>query len=117
MTLALPKPLKSDRKRGEMDTSDLVLAKRHFPRSGDYKAWVRSQRCLLHWFSRCDGDVEAAHMQRGGASIKGSDFSCVPLCGRNHHRLLDGNSLDWEVMCFLWKAAWELLHAWHRKGQ
>lgn len=116
MTLSLPKPTKLDRKPVKIDTSDLPLSKAHHPRSADYRAWVRSHRCLLHWFSRCEGDVEAAHLQRGGTSMKGSDYSCIPLCGRRHHPLLDGNSLDFEVEKFLWMKAWELLHEWHRRS-
>lgn len=111
----LAKPTKADRRRVNFDTSELPLAKANHPRSGEYKAWIRTHRCLLYWFSLCEGPVEAAHLQRGGISIKGSDYSCIPLCGLRHHRLLDGNSLDWEVMAFLWMKCWQLLHGWHRR--
>lgn len=114
--LALPKPSRADRVRTTIDTSDLAIAKQHHPRSGEFRAWVRTHRCLLHWFSSCEGPVEAAHLQRGGTSIKGSDYSCIPLCGLRHHRLLDGNSLDHEILAFLWMKAWELLHEWHRRN-
>lgn len=115
MTLALPKPTKEDRKRAHFDTSDMPLAKQHFDRDGIYRAWVRGHRCLLHWMTKCEGETEAAHMQRGGRGIKGSDYSCIPLC-QKHHRLLDGNSLDFEVEKFLWQRAWEFL-AQHMRSQ
>jgi hypothetical protein len=114
---ALPKPSKYDRKRTRIDTTDLVLPKSHFDRDANYRAWIREHRCLLHWFSRCNGPVEAAHLQRGGLAEKGSDYSCIPLCGLNHHRLLDGNSLDHEIEKFLWQKAWFLLNEWRRREE
>ena len=116
MTLLLPKPTREDRKRAAIDTSELALSKRHFERDAEYRAWIRTHRCLLHWFSRCEGPVEAAHLQRGGRSLKGSDLSCIPLCGLRHHRLLDGNSLDHEITAFLWMKCWELLCQWIRRS-
>jgi hypothetical protein len=115
VSLALPKPTKDDRKRANFDTSDMPLAKHHFDRDAQYRAWIRGHRCLLAWMSKCEGSVEAAHLQRGGRSIKGSDYSCVPLCAKRHHALLDGNSLDFEVEKFLWMRAWEFL-AQHMRG-
>lgn len=117
MSLKFEKPRRDDRRRSHVDTSDMPLAKKHFDRSGLYKAWIRSHRCLLFWYSRCEGDVEAAHLQRGGASIKGSDYSCIPLCGRNHHKLLDGNSLDFEIERFLWQQCWQFLVDWMRRSE
>ena len=114
MTLAFEKPRKEDRKRANFDTSDMPLSKSHFDRSAAYRTWIRGHRCLLHWMTGCSGAIEAAHMQRGGRGIKGSDLSCIPLCPV-HHRLLDGNSLDWEVTAYLWSKTWEFL-AQHLRG-
>lgn len=116
MTL-LPKPQKNERRRANLNTADMPFSKSHFDRSGDYKAWIRTHRCLMFWYSPCEGAVESAHMQRGGRSIKGSDYSCIPLCGRNHHKLLDGNALDFEVEKFLWMRCWEFVVEWMRKGR
>lgn len=123
MTLAFPKPQREDRpKRGEgMDTHDLALPKAHFLRDGDYKAWIRSQRCLL---PKYDGgckaigerrDTEAAHLEHGGKGVKGSDASCIPLCP-THHDQLDSEVLPWQVVASLWKSAWRLREEWNRKG-
>jgi hypothetical protein len=117
MTLRFEKPRKEDRKRANFDTSDMPLAKFHPDRSGDYKAFIRTHRCLLHWYTPCEGPVEAAHMQRGGKSIKGSDYSCVPLCAMRHHKLLDGNSLDFEIVAWLWQKTWEFAVNWFRRTE
>lgn len=60
------------------------------PRSEKYKAFIREQPCLLLdcGMGPCDGDVVPHHSASGGMSIKGSDFSCLPLCN-NHHHLMD----------------------------
>jgi hypothetical protein len=114
--LAYPKPTKESRRKANIDTSDLAISKRHFDRDADYRAWIRTHPCALRWMRDCIGDVEAAHLDRGGRGIKGSDLSCLPLCGKRHHKLLDGNSLDWEVTAYLWRRAWELLAEWTRKA-
>jgi hypothetical protein len=117
MAYGIPKPRKEDRKRANFDTSDMPYAKSHFDRDGEYRAWIRTHRCLLYWLSPCVGEVEAAHLERGGRGIKGSDYSCVPLCGKKHHKLLDGNSLDFEVEKFLWAKAWEFLAQRYRRSE
>lgn len=112
--LAFEKPKKSDRRRVAFDTSDLAIPKHHYAVDARYRAYIREHRCILHTLGKCEGAVEAAHMQRGGRGIKGSDYSCVPLCGKRHHPLLDGNSLDHEVEKFLWMKAWEFYAEWVR---
>jgi hypothetical protein len=116
--MMLPKPTREDRRRSKIDTSELMLSKEHPDRSGEYKAWIRTHRCILHWLSPCehfDGKVEAAHMDKCGRGIKGSDLSCIPLC-RRHHGALDTNTLDWQIVAFCWMKAWELLAEWHRRA-
>src|SRR5690348_16186955 len=64
-------------------------------RSWKYRAWVRSLPC-----AGCGSNysVEAAHTgSDGGASMKASDYSCIPLCTDCHtmapdsyHRHPDG---------------------------
>jgi hypothetical protein len=59
------------------------------PRSEPYKAFIRSLPCTLQgMFCQCNGDVAPHHTDGGGMSLKGSDFSCVPLC-HAHHLLMD----------------------------
>lgn len=112
--MLLPKPTKEDRKRARLDTTDLALPKSHFDRDSTYRAWVRLRACLMKWEGRCEGNIEAAHLMRGGRGIKGSDYSYIPLC-QGHHRLLDGNSLDFEVLAYLWMRCWELREEYRRR--
>ena len=54
-------------------------------RSEAYRRWIASQPCMI-----CGNpETQAAHTERGGMSMKGSDASCVPLCVR-HHLEFDG---------------------------
>ncbi len=55
--------------------------KKKTPRSEEYRAWIRTHKCLVHG---CQGKSEAAHMATGGTSIKCSDYYCLPLC-HDHH--------------------------------
>ena len=110
---ALPKPRKADRKRAAIDTSDLAHPKRHFTRDDDYKAYVREQACLMAWHGPCQGVIQAAHLAHGGRGIKGSDASCIPLCGL-HHLCLDSNVLEWQIIAHLWARAFELREEYHR---
>lgn len=123
MTLALPKPTREDRRRANIDTSELPLSKRHFERDADYRTWIAKahHRCLLHNLDvRCGtiGDrnpIEAAHLEHGGKGVKGSDASCIPLCPVHHDRL-DAETLAWQIVAFLWKQAWALREEWHRRA-
>jgi len=54
-------------------------------RSWKYRAWIRSQACCVCGSSFA---VAAAHTVNAGLRIKGSDYSCVPLCFE-HHRAYD----------------------------
>jgi hypothetical protein len=112
----IPKPTRADRKRSAIETFDLVYPKAHFLRDGDYRAWVRTHRCVLPAYDKaCQGAVQAAHLEHGGRGIKGSDASCVPLCER-HHGTLDGETLPWQFVAFLWVKAWALREEWHRRN-
>lgn len=122
MTLALPKPTRADRKKVAIDTLDLALPKKHFTRDAEYRAWVITHRCLLPRYEKPCGSVigrgsaaEAAHLQHGGKAEKGSDASCVPLCGV-HHAMLDAETLPWQIVAFLWMKCWELREEWHRRA-
>ena len=55
--------------------------KRVTPRDEKYRDWVKTLPCL-----ECmkPAPSEAHHTETGGIGIKGSDYSCVPLC-LNHH--------------------------------
>lgn len=108
----IPKPTKRDRPKRPMDTRALAHPKVHALRDGDYREWIRTRPCLLASLPPCDtkpdrAPIEAAHLDRGGRGIKGSDASCIPLCPV-HHDLLDGQTLDWQIIAFLWKSVWRL---------
>lgn len=123
MTISpLPKPRREDRKRSVMDTGDLAQPKAGYLRDAEYRAWVRTHRCLL--VPSIDGrkckqfgdrqPVEAAHLVHGaGMGIKGSDASCVPLCPA-HHDAYDAETLPWQIVAFLWMQALFLREQWHR---
>lgn len=117
---ALPKPRREDRRRSQIDTSELSLSKAHPLVDSLYRAWVRTHRCLLpnHDSKRCErkgnrGPVEAAHLEHFGRGRKGSDASCIPLCPV-HHDMLDAETLPWQIIAFLWMKAWALREEWHR---
>lgn len=58
------------------------------PRSEQFRRWVGTLPCLV-----CGNpETQAAHTEHGGTSMKGSDFSCVPLCctKQNCHGQFDG---------------------------
>ncbi len=54
-------------------------------RSEQYKTYIRSLGCLVY---HCQKPSEPHHEESGGVGMKGSDLSCVPLCGglQGHHR-------------------------------
>lgn len=79
-------------------------ARRGPPRSPTYKKWISRIPCcmctgygsILSMLRLADfSDVlrsDPAHTGKdGGASMKSSDFSCIPLC-RLHHDMFDGKS-------------------------
>jgi hypothetical protein len=52
------------------------------PRSEKYKAWIRTQPCVV--CGRTGETIAPAHMATGGTSIKASDYYCLPLCYDHH---------------------------------
>ncbi len=68
-------------------------------RDPQYLGWLRSEgRCAVCVTFRGTGDVKAGflegfcdpcHTENGGASMKGPDSGCAPLC-RTHHDQYDG---------------------------
>lgn len=121
MSERLKKPSREDRKKARIDTSELPLAKRHFTRDSDYRAWIaKTHTCLLpnHDGRRCGrigprNPIEAAHLEHGGKGIKGSDVSVIPLCPV-HHDMLDAETLPWQIVAFLWMKALFLREQWHQ---
>jgi hypothetical protein len=57
-------------------------SKEIFDRDAKYLSFIRKQPCLVN--KGCNGPIHAHHSETGGASIKASDYSCIPLCS-NHH--------------------------------
>lgn len=53
-------------------------------RCKEYLEYISESPCYV-----CLKDAEAHHTDVGGIGLKGSDFSCIPLC-REHHRELHG---------------------------
>lgn len=122
--LPLPKPRREDRKRGDIDTSSLVLSKSHFDRDAQFKAFVRGHACLLApWANHeCGGITEFAHLTGGGRGIKGSDLHGVNLCTNHHtagpgafHRLGSVEAFDSVHGTELWRENAALLAAWVRR--
>jgi hypothetical protein len=120
----LAKPLKEDRRRGHVDTSDLALPKSHFDRDAQFKTFVRAHACLLApWKNNeCGGVTEFAHLTGGGRGIKGSDLHGVPLCTNHHtagpgafHALGSVSAFDSVHGTELWRENAELLAAWVRR--
>jgi hypothetical protein len=117
---ALPKPLRSERKRGVIDTSTLPLAKQHVARDAEYKAYVRSHPCAIKGRAghRCEGPVESAHIRTAGLGLKSSDYATIPLCVKAHE--YTQHQIGWgEFMSRYdlnpWHVAFHLLEAWVRR--
>jgi hypothetical protein len=118
---AIPKPTREDRRRRCSDVRGLAYPKAVPVRDDDYRAWIRAQgRCLLARFERPCGSIggraviEAAHLISGGMATKGSDASCIPLCPI-HHDALDGETLPWQIVAYLWMNAWSLREEWNAR--
>ena len=81
-----PRRTRTTRKRGLLA---LCLDYVKFPdRDRAYKSWIRTLPCSIPDCTRYK--VEAAHTgSDGGAKLKASDRSCVPLC-RIHHQEYHG---------------------------
>jgi len=59
-----------------------MLAKTKPGRSDKYLDYIRSLPCCL-----CGKTSVPHHTHSGGVGMKGSDFSCIPLCGEHHTEL------------------------------
>jgi len=57
--------------------------KKKIPRDNKFKTWIRSLLCLECHVEPCG---TAHHTETGGMGVKGSDYSCVPLCPKCHDR-------------------------------
>ncbi len=96
----LRKPRAYDRKKSRIDTSGMLLPKRHPVRSAGRRAYVRRHPCAL--FGEDFGDcptrrIECAHVETGGLAIKCPDDLTAPLCSApgvdGHHRQYDEHRL------------------------
>jgi len=58
--------------------------KQKTPRDKKYLAWIKTLPCQV---CRTPGATEPHHTETGGIGIKGSDYSCVPLCHVCHQKL------------------------------
>lgn len=123
VALAYPKPSKADRPKRKIDTTSLALPKIHPLRDDEYRKFVReSGPCWLLNFDVPCGTIpgrarlECAHLPHSGqrgTSEKVSDAACACLCPV-HHDLLDGYTLPWQVIAFLWMKALFLREKWWR---
>lgn len=52
-------------------------------RSKRYMDFVKTLDCCVS-SAGCGGEIAAHHTETGGMGIKGSDLSCIPLCGIHH---------------------------------
>jgi len=57
------------------------LQKQLTPRDSQYIAWLHTLPCML---CNKQGPVHAHHTKSGGMGIKGSDYSCIPVCSECH---------------------------------
>lgn len=83
MTFQLPKRRKRERFNSRDDGRY---------RSEPYMQWVRGHECCIAGKAGhvCSGKIEAHHVRLGtdgGASLKPSDWWCVPLCSGAHSEL------------------------------
>ena len=85
-----PKPRKSVRR------SNAKRRSREFVRafgSDERVAWVRALDCFVSYSVACDGPIENAHTESGGAGRRADARFIVPLC-RKHHRQLHELGVD-----------------------
>jgi hypothetical protein len=62
-----------------------ILGTKKTPRSWRYLAWIRTLPCAV-----CGAHAEAAHTgSDGGAKLKASDYSAIPLCSDHHTAAAD----------------------------
>ncbi len=63
-------------------------------RSEDYLDYIRSLPCCLCSFH----PVDSHHTDTGGTGMKGSDFSCIPLCRKCHDELGSGGKESFQTL-------------------
>ena len=62
----------------------MMIPKPSTPRDPKYLDWIRTLGCAACGELR---DIHAHHTKSGGTAIKGSDYSCIPLCARCHYEV------------------------------
>lgn len=65
-------------------------------RSEAYLDYIRSLPCIV-----CRNPAEPHHTESGGVGLKGSDFSCVPLCRKHHRELHDMTVSEFESKYYI----------------
>ena len=66
-----------------------MITKNKPGRSEKYLDYIRSRPCCV-----CQArPAEPHHTARGGTSVKGSDFSAIPMC-RGHHREVGDSGVE-----------------------
>lgn len=90
-----------------------TLKKRPPGRSEEYKEFIRHE-CPCYVCACVPRSTVPHHMETAGTGLKGSDFSCVPLC-RTHHDECHAMGIEtfqarYEVN--LWHAAARCLITW-----
>jgi hypothetical protein len=120
----IPKPHRSKRLKGAIDTRALPHAKLHLDVEPHFRSFVRSHGCLLAPWKKgdCGGGAEFAHITVGGRGLKGSDYHGVCLCTNHHtagpdsyHNLGSVEAFDATHGTGLWKENALLLAEWSRR--
>lgn len=65
------------------------------PRSEEYLDFVRGLTCAACGSLK---SIEAHHVEQGGVGMKGSDYSCIPLCTECHRYLEDNGHRNAEKL-------------------
>lgn len=56
----------------------MLFPKPKTPRDKKYLKWISTLPCI---FCNKPGPSDPHHTESGGISLKGSDYSCIPVCG------------------------------------
>ena len=77
----------------------------------EYREYVRSLVCYVCAHGK---PVEPHHMETGGTGMKGSDYSCVPLCTRHHREAHDvgKETFEEQYKLSLWRGVARTLILW-----
>jgi hypothetical protein len=70
--------------------SIISLFKTKTPRDKKYKEWISSLSCCVCGYPP---PSDPHHSESGGKGIKGSDYSCLPMC-HTHHTLIHAKGKD-----------------------